>query len=317
MPGFHSHALEVLLELASFLSTRYPRQFAVTRSMYDIEKRETWGDSISGQEAGRIKVIRNLITGEEFDLMKIENEEGPEWNPMKVAGLLTPDDLVVMIEDDNGEYRFQAGSVVAAGTWRVDDKIGCTLHEIHTSGRGVPMWREKLKPSMERFFQKLKVDKPFERNNYFFQTDPALSWAAANGPEAIFDQKRGGPIPDLLQTSEEPHFKAHGPPEDASKIWFRTERQTLRRMPLTGGILFTIKTQLIPVVDIAQEPGAPGRLASSIRAWPQSVSEYKGGPRWLDVLLPYLDREHQRQLDSGEITLNSDGEVEGALRYPW
>lgn len=76
---------------------------------------------------------------------------------------------------------------------------------------------------------------------YFFQTCSALGWASANGPEAIFDQQLGGPDPERLAQSEDPSFESHGPPRDASEIWFRTERQTLRRLPRTGAILFTIK----------------------------------------------------------------------------
>lgn len=55
-----------------------------------------------------------------------------------------------MVEDEKGEYRFQAGSICTAGFWRLEDKIGRSLHEIHTSGK-VPQFREKLKFSMERW----------------------------------------------------------------------------------------------------------------------------------------------------------------------
>lgn len=51
-----------------------------------------------------------------------------------------------------------------AGFWRLQDKIGLSLEDIHSRGV-VPGWRDKLKFSMERFFQKLKVDKPVQRNN--------------------------------------------------------------------------------------------------------------------------------------------------------
>lgn len=50
-----------------------------------------------------------------------------------------------------------------------------------------------------------------------------------------------------------------------SKVYFRSERQSLRRMPKTGCICFTIRTYFHPVTEIVDEPGIPGRLAAAIR----------------------------------------------------
>ena len=47
----------------------------------------------------------------------------------------------------------------------MEDKIGRSLDAIHSEGHGVVGWKDKLKNSMERFFIRLKVDKPVERNN--------------------------------------------------------------------------------------------------------------------------------------------------------
>ena len=58
--------------------------------------------------------------------------------------VLQQDDLAVMVEDENGEYIFQAGSICTAGSWRLEDKIGTSIDEIHSSGN-VPQFKEKLK----------------------------------------------------------------------------------------------------------------------------------------------------------------------------
>lgn len=136
--GYHAHALEALVELASFLSLRFPKLFTVERTPYIAVDSSTHGDSAAGLQAGAVKVIHNLVTGDVWDLEAIEREEGPDWNPMRVAGRESPaeytvrqgavadplpaaladllqDDLAVMVEDENGEYRFQAGSICTAG----------------------------------------------------------------------------------------------------------------------------------------------------------------------------------------------------------
>ncbi|CAF1691510.1 unnamed protein product, partial [Adineta ricciae] len=140
----------------------------------------------------------------------------------------------------------------------------------------VPKFEEKLKFSMERFFQKLAPQHPVVRYNYFIQTDGNLAWSSSIGCEDQFgigwnNAKRNPPI---------------------EQIHFRSERQTLRRLPRSGAILFTIHPYFIPLIEIAQEPGVPGRLASAIRSWPDDVSHYKGKQAYEDVILKYLDEKH-------------------------
>ena len=44
------------------------------------------------------------------------------------------DDLAIMIEGNDSQYYFQGGAVCVPGFWRMRDKIGRPLDEIHTSG---------------------------------------------------------------------------------------------------------------------------------------------------------------------------------------
>lgn len=83
------------------------------------------------------------------------------------------------------------------------------------------------------------------------------------------------------------------------EIHFRSERQTLRRLPRSGALLFTVRTYFEPATVIAKEPHIPGRLAEAIRAWDDKVSFYKGRKHWEDILLPYLDEQHKLQQESG------------------
>ena len=78
--------------------------------------------------------------------------------------------------------------------------------------------------------------------------------------------------------------------------------------------MFTIRTYFAPVVEIAQEPFVPGRLASAVRSWGDDVAKYKGRARYKDVLLEYLDHEHQKQLDTG--LLQRHGGEEAYHAYP-
>jgi hypothetical protein len=84
-----------------------------------------------------------------------------------------------------------------------------------------------------------------------------------------------------------------------NEIHFRSERQTLRRLPKSGALLFTVRTYFEPVTKIAEEPHVPGRLAEAIREWSDQIKYYKGAEHWDHLLLPFLDAKHEEQKKSG------------------
>ncbi len=158
--------------------------------------------------------------------------------------------------------------------------------------------REKLHVSLTRFFRRLPVDKPVIRNNYSIQIVPPthngdglvdpeeLAWSSVlNGPETEFEHRHGRQTQPPLVTPE--------------TLRLRTERQTLRRLPLSGAIIFGIRTYVIPIETLVKEPAVPGRMASAVRGWPESVRTYKAGSIYQDVLLEYLDKCAQEQKERG------------------
>lgn len=217
---------------------------------------------------------------------------------MATAGRLIQDDLALMIERSDGQYYLLAGSILLAGFWRLSDKFGMPLSEIHTSA-SVPEFKPKLEHGMMKFFRRLQPPNPVVRNNYFIQVDPDLAWSRSLGPE---DGTIG--------------WTNSSPAVDVTTHYFRSERQTLRRLPRSGAIAFTIRTYFEPVVKIAQEKGVPGRLASAIRGWGEETVQYKGREKYGEALLAYLDRRHREQVESGEVAEGDEGEEDGNV-YPF
>ncbi|KAG0137982.1 hypothetical protein HOY82DRAFT_547201 [Tuber indicum] len=254
-PVAYDAAVELLEHLVDYLPARYPSLYTRTR-------------------AG----MHNTYTGEAFDITATPLRE----DPVQMAARMVQDDLVIMIEGKDGQYYLQAGSILLAGFWRLEDKLGMPLDEIHTTG-DVPGYREKLAKGMNNFFARVMPGGPVIRNNYFMQADDCLAWSHSIGSED------GGQIG--WYTSEANKGIEH--------YHFRSERQTLRRLPRSGGVVFTIRTYFLPITEMAKEPYAPGRLASAIRSWGDDVAKYKGRERWQGVLLAYLDKEHERQMAEG------------------
>jgi alpha-1,2-mannosyltransferase len=156
------------------------------------------------------------------------------------------------------------------------------LSEIHTSG-DVPQFRSKLEKGMKNFFRRLRPEEPVLRNNYFIQVDENLAWSYSIGAEDSADV--------AWATAEKNRAIEHH--------FFRSERQSLRRLSRSGGVVFTIRTYFEPITEVVKEPYVPGRLASAVRSWGDDVSRYKGKEMYQDVLLEYLDRKHEEQVAAG------------------
>ncbi|GLB33456.1 putative protein of unknown function (DUF3445) [Lyophyllum shimeji] len=292
-------AIETIHELAEYLSRRFPTTFKVERhASNQVSSQKGWGG------APPIKSIQIIPLRKSYDLpLDVNDGENAATRAMELSALLVQEDLALMIEGMDGRYYFQAGAICVPGFWRIQDKIGLPLDEIHTTG-DVPRYKDKLQMSMERFFQRLAVDKPVARNNYFFQVvksaspdaiediDPEeLAWAeSSNGTEDAFSHTH-------------PAHQPTRPTPTPSTVRLRTERQTLRRLPRTGAILFTIRTYLTPIDELSKEPGVARRLASALRGWGEDIGTYKGKftGGWWDVVLDYLDKAADKEADrSGE-----------------
>ncbi|KAK7429456.1 hypothetical protein QQZ08_004048 [Neonectria magnoliae] len=236
--------------------------------------------------------IDNLWSGESFNIIETPLRE----DPMAICARLVQDDLAIMIERPDGQYYLLAGAILLAGFWRLTDKYGMSLSSIHTSA-DVPHYKEKLETGMLKFFKRLKCDTFFTRNNYFIQVDDALAWSWSIGNED------DATVSWSTAQSDKP----------IDNHYFRSERQSLRRLPKTGAVVFTVRTYFMPVTEMSKEDYVPGRLASAVRSWDGAVAVYKGREKYGTVLLDYLDGEHEKQVANG-LKLEKEDEVR---KYPW
>jgi hypothetical protein len=181
---------------------------------------------------------------------------GPGVHPLETAARLVPEDLCVMRKTEAG-YVLAAACVCFPSRWRLADKIGRTLGGIHAP---VPGYAEALGGAVDRFFERIAVDKPVWR----------LNWTIHDSPE-------------LFQPAS---AKRESPQEFGSGIFLRVERQTLRRLPKCGDVLFTIRTYIKPVGEIA--PDAARRLATAIENLPASMRDYRSLTHFADALVAWL-----------------------------
>ncbi|HEX6111933.1 MAG TPA: DUF3445 domain-containing protein [Geminicoccaceae bacterium] len=201
--------------------------------------------------------ILNRTTGESFEI------EAWEAAPLELAGRLVQEDLCLMRPGEAG-YRLVAAVLCFPAHWRLSDKVGRPLDVIH---RPVPGFGELLAPTVDRFFANIQVARPVWRVNWSLVDQPTLF---------LPPEHRGHPKPISAELA-------------GSQLWLRVERQTLRRLPSSGDVVFGIHTYVDPLVHAVGSPAAARALGARIREMPDDMARYKSILPIREPLLGWLD----------------------------
>lgn len=141
------------------------------------------------------------------DGVTIETDTG---EPLLIAGQLAQEDFALLTKGQ-GEHRLTGATICFPANWRLADKIGKTLSALHAPVRS---FDTNIAARTQRVFCNLRTDTLLERANFLIYTDP-----------------------DLHQPQRAPKTIEKNVPR-----YIRVERQTLRRLPKTGAIVFAIHT---------------------------------------------------------------------------
>lgn len=191
--------------------------------------------------------------------------DAAEPSPLERAARLVQEDLCLM-EQGEGGWTLTAGAVCFPTRWNLASKLGQALDTIHDP---VPGFRERLARPVGRFFDHLKVARPVWRLNWSLVDDPALFLPGGHG-----------------RTAANPALNAGNAGE---AIWLRVERQTLRRLPESDAIVFTIRIHRWPLKVLAERPAAAERLRQAIETMPAAMQRYKSVPALGAAVRDYLD----------------------------
>ena len=235
-----------------------------------------------GSEAGQREVLELLaahlprrfpktyrLAGDRFWIAPIEewcDLAAAEMAPLELAGRLVQEDLCLM-QAAAESYNLTAASVCFPTRWDMPSKIGRPLAQIH---QPVPGFAARLARPTDRFFGLIKVEKPVWRANWSLVDDPAL-----HQPGGHF---RSTPDPTITAANA------------GERLWLRVERQTLRRLPRTGGVLFTIRIYRTPLAEVAGTPARAGAILAAVRTMPAAMQDYKSVAVFKPAVEGYLER---------------------------
>ena len=203
-------------------------------------------------------VVHNRLTGERWDLAA--------HDPLELAGRLVQEDLCLIEMSPNGPL-LTAAVLCFPSRWRLCEKLGHVLAEVHGK---VPLYGDRLARPVDRFMAHVRPGHIAARRNWSVLDDPTLfqptgKWRTAH--DATITERNAG-----------------------DRLFLRVERQTLRRLPVTGAILFGIRVHVYPLARAVTEPGNAAALASAVRELPAEMAHYKSLPMFQAALLGWLDR---------------------------
>jgi hypothetical protein len=186
---------------------------------------------------------------------------GPTAAPLRIAAMQIQEDLIVMRRGERG-WRLAAGSLCFPSSWVLAEKFGRPLDAIHEPVPGFGPGT-RMAELIARMFDNLKVDQPVLRWNWSVQAGDALYH----------------PLSNVQRDERADATTSRFPDADLASAFIRVERQTLRRLPVSGDILFTIRIHLDPLRALRRHPDprsvAEG-LASQLGLLDDAQLDYKG-----------------------------------------
>ena len=204
-------------------------------------------------------ILHNRLTGESWELA------APPCDPLELAGRLVQEDLCIIQQGDDGPI-FTAAILCFPSRWRLHEKLGKPLAAVHGP---VPLYADRLAAPVDRFMAKVRPGHIASRLNWSALDDPAMYQ-----PTGKWREQR-----DTAITED----------NAGDRLYLRVERQTLRRLPQSGAILFGIRVHSYPLGRAITAPAAASRLAEAVRALPDATVHYKSLKVFGPALLAWLD----------------------------
>jgi hypothetical protein len=174
------------------------------------------------------------------------------------------EDLCLMVRRDDG-WHLDGACLCFASMWSLTEKLGLPAAAVHAP---VAHYADELAGRVDTFFDRLRPETLVWRRNLSLWPGCVL-WV---------------PTPTLDIALWDPPASSGAP-----RLWLRSERQTLRRLPVTGAILFTIRVQMAPLSVLSTRPDRAGALAAWLRAPGGESRRRQLGPL-LDPDLAWLER---------------------------
>ena len=113
----------------------------------------------------------------------------------------------------------------------------------------------------------------------------------------------------------ETHRQHQDPALPLERVHLRVDWQTLRRLPLSGAVVFNFTALFTPVAEFRDESHVPALVRRVLTQGKKSIMEYKNTWHVQHVVLPKLEEWEREQVAKGLV--EKDWEVRTLDESPW
>ena len=176
-------------------------------------------DEVLATEPGSKEAQAEAVEMISDHLSRVHGRSGPRRFE-DLAGSIQED--VVILQPRPEGHVMVAALLCFPASWLLSEKIGRPMAVIH---QPVDEIGPRMDRQIERVFEGLRVERPLWRWNRLWYHEPGLFQ-----PRSANDRREK--------------------PEGVQKLYLRSERQCLVRMPRTGCVMFTIHTYVVHARDV-------------------------------------------------------------------
>lgn len=192
----------------------------------------------------------------------------PSMHPIERAARLVQEDLVVL-EHDGDDWRLTSACVCFPTRWHLGSKLGLAMGAIHEP---VPRYATDVGPATDRFFDRVRPERPVWRTNWTIDADFANR----------LEPERSAAIDPTISAANV-----------ADRLCLRIEYQTVRKLPGAQAIVFTIRILRYPLRSVVEHDDGV-RLLEALDAMPDDVAAYKAGTvRYAPQIRAWLEGRQQ------------------------
>ena len=195
----------------------------------------------------------------------------PTQHPLEAAARLLPEDLMLLAPRGDADshnpaqilWHLEAAALAFPAHWVLAEKMDQPLQAIH---QPVPHYDERLATPVDRFFTAMQIGPISSR----------LNWSLQIGDQLFTPQR----------TARQPLTADN----DLGALFLRVENQTLRKLPHSGYVAFTIRTHLLPMKQWQYDCDALQSMLDMMHQMSPATQRYKGVKLYAPVIRDALRR---------------------------
>jgi len=173
-----------------------------------------------------------------------------------------------LLDQREGDLYLDAGLVTFPADWSLTFDLGMTFEEWHGP---VPLAHPAgVFTRAKKFLMNLEIDQPWQRLNWTFTIGPRMDTSSET--YHLWGRDKSG------VTAENAGEQVH----------LRVEAQVLARLPRSHGVLFSIRTYLIRLDELATNPEWAQRLGRVLESLPPEITDYKGLTDTREAVMTWL-----------------------------